>query len=102
MGRSIMNTRLGCIADDFTGATDLAGLLARSEAANRIASEDRRPFWPTMAMLKGAGAGAALRGMIRSWCSARVCGQYRHAAPSAKGAKPGRARTPPREGARQP
>ena len=30
MGRSIMTTRLGCIADDFTGATDLAGLLARS------------------------------------------------------------------------
>ncbi|ABG33253.1 four-carbon acid sugar kinase family protein [Roseobacter denitrificans] len=25
-----MNTILGCIADDFTGATDLAGLLARS------------------------------------------------------------------------
>jgi uncharacterized protein YgbK (DUF1537 family) len=25
-----MTTRLGCIADDFTGATDLAGLLARS------------------------------------------------------------------------
>ena len=27
-----MTTRLGCIADDFTGATDLAGLLARSGA----------------------------------------------------------------------
>jgi len=25
-----MTTVLGCIADDFTGATDLAGLLARS------------------------------------------------------------------------
>ncbi|MEC7211006.1 MAG: four-carbon acid sugar kinase family protein, partial [Pseudomonadota bacterium] len=25
-----MTTILGCIADDFTGATDLAGLLARS------------------------------------------------------------------------
>ena len=25
-----MTTLLGCIADDFTGATDLAGLLARS------------------------------------------------------------------------
>jgi uncharacterized protein YgbK (DUF1537 family) len=25
-----MATHLGCIADDFTGATDLAGLLARS------------------------------------------------------------------------
>ena len=25
-----MATLLGCIADDFTGATDLAGLLARS------------------------------------------------------------------------
>ena len=25
-----MSTYLGCIADDFTGATDLAGLLARS------------------------------------------------------------------------
>ncbi len=25
-----MSTQLGCIADDFTGATDLAGLLARS------------------------------------------------------------------------
>lgn len=25
-----MKTVLGCIADDFTGATDLAGLLARS------------------------------------------------------------------------
>jgi len=25
-----MATVLGCIADDFTGATDLAGLLARS------------------------------------------------------------------------
>ena len=25
-----MGTLLGCIADDFTGATDLAGLLARS------------------------------------------------------------------------
>ncbi len=25
-----MATFLGCIADDFTGATDLAGLLARS------------------------------------------------------------------------
>ena len=27
-----MTTLLGCIADDFTGATDLAGLLARSGA----------------------------------------------------------------------
>ena len=27
-----MTTVLGCIADDFTGATDLAGLLARSGA----------------------------------------------------------------------
>ena len=27
-----MTTHLGCIADDFTGATDLAGLLARSGA----------------------------------------------------------------------
>lgn len=25
-----MTTVLGCIADDFTGATDLAGLLARA------------------------------------------------------------------------
>ena len=25
-----MTTVLGCIADDFTGATDIAGLLARS------------------------------------------------------------------------
>ncbi|ABV93294.1 hypothetical protein Dshi_1552 [Dinoroseobacter shibae DFL 12 = DSM 16493] len=31
-----MATVLGCIADDFTGATDLAGLLARSGAAVRL------------------------------------------------------------------
>jgi len=31
-----MNTILGCIADDFTGATDLASLLARSGAPINI------------------------------------------------------------------
>jgi uncharacterized protein YgbK (DUF1537 family) len=33
-----MTTRLGCIADDFTGATDLAGLLARSGHPVSLAS----------------------------------------------------------------
>lgn len=39
-------TVLGCIADDFTGATDLAGLLARSGASVnlRIGIPDEPPF----------------------------------------------------------
>ena len=44
-----MTTRLGCIADDFTGATDLAGLLARSgvRVALRIGVPDSPPDDPT-------------------------------------------------------
>jgi uncharacterized protein YgbK (DUF1537 family) len=40
-----MTTLLGCIADDFTGATDLAGLLARSgvQVSLRIGVPDRPP-----------------------------------------------------------
>lgn len=40
-----MTTRLGCIADDFTGATDLAGLLARSglPVSLRIGVPDAAP-----------------------------------------------------------
>ena len=40
-----MTTHLGCIADDFTGATDLAGLLARSGAhvSLRIGIPDEPP-----------------------------------------------------------
>jgi len=40
-----MSVRLGCIADDFTGATDLAGLLARSGApvSLRIGVPDEAP-----------------------------------------------------------
>lgn len=40
-----MATRLGCIADDFTGATDLAGLLARSgyPVSLRIGVPDELP-----------------------------------------------------------
>lgn len=40
-----MSIRLGCIADDFTGATDLAGLLARSGApvSLRIGVPDEPP-----------------------------------------------------------
>ena len=40
-----MKTVLGCIADDFTGATDIAGLLARSGAAVslRIGVPDQPP-----------------------------------------------------------
>jgi 3-dehydrotetronate 4-kinase len=40
-----MSTRLGCIADDFTGATDLAGMLARSGApvSLRIGVPDEPP-----------------------------------------------------------
>ena len=40
-----MTTLLGCIADDFTGATDLAGLLARSgvQVSLRIAVPDVPP-----------------------------------------------------------
>ena len=40
-----MKTVLGCIADDFTGATDIAGLLARSGAAVslRIGVPDKPP-----------------------------------------------------------
>ena len=43
-----MTTLLGCIADDFTGATDLAGLLARSGArvSLRIGIPDTPPFDP--------------------------------------------------------
>ena len=38
-------TLLGCIADDFTGATDIAGLLARSgvRVSLRIGVPDRPP-----------------------------------------------------------
>jgi len=40
-----MSIRLGCVADDFTGATDLAGLLARSGApvSLRIGVPDEPP-----------------------------------------------------------
>ncbi|MEM9270586.1 MAG: four-carbon acid sugar kinase family protein, partial [Pseudomonadota bacterium] len=40
-----MTTLLGCIADDFTGATDLAGLLARSgvRVSLRIGVPDSPP-----------------------------------------------------------
>ena len=40
-----MTTLLGCIADDFTGATDLAGLLARSgiEVSLRLGVPDHAP-----------------------------------------------------------
>ena len=40
-----MTTILGCIADDFTGATDLAGLLARSGArvSLRIGVPEEQP-----------------------------------------------------------
>ncbi|MGZ2258807.1 3-oxo-tetronate kinase [Roseobacter sp. A03A-229] len=40
-----MTTLLGCIADDFTGATDLAGLLARSgvQVSLRIGVPEERP-----------------------------------------------------------
>jgi len=40
-----MTTQLGCIADDFTGATDLAGLLARSgvQVSLRIGVPDSPP-----------------------------------------------------------
>lgn len=43
-----MTTRLGCIADDFTGATDLAGLLARSgvRVSLRIGVPDGPPTDP--------------------------------------------------------
>ena len=40
-----MTTFLGCIADDFTGATDLAGLLARSgiKVSLRMGIPDENP-----------------------------------------------------------
>ncbi|MGA1234320.1 MAG: four-carbon acid sugar kinase family protein, partial [Lutimaribacter sp.] len=43
-----MTTVLGCIADDFTGATDLAGLLARSgvPVSLRIGIPDAPPADP--------------------------------------------------------
>ncbi|MGR3519954.1 MAG: hypothetical protein ACU0B5_06065 [Roseovarius sp.] len=35
-----MSTVLGCIADDFTGATDLAGLLAPEQVRKGVTTFD--------------------------------------------------------------
>ena len=45
-----MTTVLGCIADDFTGATDIAGLLARGLPAPEAAG------WGTLLHAKAARA----------------------------------------------